>query len=685
MHEVPKTRRGLRARRPGLRAATVIPTAAALAGAFALAGPVASAAAATSSVAGTHPQWAAALADRGAVAAGSQVGTTVYLAGRDEAGLNAYAAAVSDPGNALYHRYLTPQQFDARFGATSAQVSAVESWLRGAGLTVTAAGEHSITATGTAAATERAYGTKLDEYSVKGKIYRAPTADARIPGAVAGAVLTVTGLDDAPTEMKPAGLVGEETTPSVPGLSATKAKQSVGSDGSVFLGPTPCSSYFGQIKDTTDPAFKGKKNLTYDICGYVPSQIRGAYGVAASGLTGRGVTVAIVDAYGSPTMLADADSYAVNHGDQPFSSGQYTETVTPAQWTDQDECGGPAGWAGEESLDVESVHGIAPDANVHYYGADSCMDSDFLSVFTSIVDTHSADIVSDSWGGVVYSTSGDEDPAVIAEYTQVFEQGAIEGIGFNFSAGDCGAEDPATFCGSDDTSTTPQADFPDSDPYATSVGGTSVAIGAQNQSEWATVWGTDAWVLDADNTTWDAFGWQFGGGGGTSAVFAQPWYQQGVASRKVSETLPDGSTVSSRMRVTPDVSMDADPETGVLVGMTQELPDGTTGYAESDIGGTSLACPLFAGLQADAIQAQHGVATGFENPAIYASAGTAAFSDVTGTGVGVKTYVTLPESDGFPPAVLNFGDDALLKATKGFDDATGVGTPSPSYLTLHSF
>lgn len=685
MHETSKIRSPFRAKLPGLRAATVIPTAAALAGAFALAGPVAPAAAATSTVSGTHPQWAAASADRGAVASGSQVTTTVYLAGRDESGLNAYAAAVSEPGNALYGHYLTPQQFDARFGASSAQVAAVESWLRGAGLTVTGSNEHSITARGTAAATESAYGTKLDNYSVKGKTFRAPTSDARIPGTVAGAVLSISGLDNAPVEVKQAGLVGQENTPTVPGVDKAPAKQSVGADGSVFLGPTPCSAYYGQLKDTTDPAFGKKSNLTYDICGYVPSQFRGAYGVTASGLTGKGVTVAIVDAYGSPTMLADADTYATNHGDKPFSKGQYTETVTPAQWTNQDECGGPAGWAGEESLDVEAVHAMAPAAKVHYYGSNSCFDADFLADFTSIVDNHSADIVSDSWGGVIYSTTGDEDPTAIAAYQQVFEQGAIEGIGFNFSSGDCGAEDPNTNCGAADTSTTPQADFPDSDPYVTSVGGTSLAIGASNQQLWNTVWGTDAWVLDSDNVTWDAYGWQFGGGGGTSALFAQPWYQQSVVTRKASETLPDGSTVSSKMRVTPDVSMDADPETGFLIGMTQELPDGSTGYAESDIGGTSLACPLFAGLEADVIQAQHGVAIGFENPTIYAAAGSPAYTDVDGKGVGVKSYVSIPAFEGFPAVVLNFGDDALLNAVKGYDDATGVGTPTAQYLQLHSF
>jgi subtilase family serine protease len=290
-------------------------------------------------------------------------------------------------------------------------------------------------------------------------------------------VLTVSGLDNMPLKMTTSSLVGQVTTSVAKGVTGAEATASKGSDGATFLGPLPCSAYYGQIKDTTDPAFNGATGYPYAICGYVPSQMRGAYGVDETGLTGRGVTVAIVDAYGSFTMLADANQYATNHGDPAFRSGQYVESVTPSQWTDLSTCQGQAGWAGEETLDVEAVHAMAPGAKIHYYGSNSCNDPDFLKVFDTIVDQRSADIVSDSWGGVIYSTTGNESPSAIAEYTHTFQQGAIEGISFQFSSGDCGAEDPSTGCGQNDTSTTPQADFPTSDGWATSVGGTSVAIG----------------------------------------------------------------------------------------------------------------------------------------------------------------------------------------------------------------
>ena len=670
--------------RPGVRVAAALPTALALAGAFAVAGPLttANAAAVAKPLVNTHPGWASNSADRGAVAANSTVATTVYLAGRNPAGLTAYATAVADPASASYHKYLTPAQFSAAYGATQQQIASVEAWLRSAGLKVTGVTQHSITASGTVAANNRAYGTRLDNYSVAGGTYRAPASNAVVPAAVGNAVLTVVGLTNMPVKMKPAGLEGQESTPTVPGISNTPAQQSIGADKAVFLGPTPCSAYFGQRKDVKDPAFRGKKNNAYAVCGYTPAQLRGAYGVTSSHLTGAGVRVAIVDAYGSSTILKDANQYAVNHGDKAFAKGQFTESVTPSQWIDQSACQGAAGWAPEETLDVEAVHAMAPAADVHYYGANSCNDPEWLSVFTTIVDTHSADLVSDSWGGVIYSTAGNETPAVEAEYTQVFEQGAIEGISFNFSAGDCGAENPATACGKSDTSTTPQADYPASNAWVTSVGGTSLAIGSRNQDEGNAAWGTDVWELSKG--TYKGLGWNYGGGGGTSASIAQPWYQKGIVPTKLAETLPNGTKVASPMRVVPDVSMDADPTTGYLIGMTQALPKGGTGYAESAIGGTSLACPLFVGLQADAMQKQGGRAIGFANPAIYMKAGSASFNDVPATGLGA-TVNMLPPFDGYPTVVFNFGDDGLLKATKGYDDATGVGTPSASYLSRTRF
>ncbi|MBR7831119.1 S8/S53 family peptidase [Actinospica sp. MGRD01-02] len=632
-----------------------------------------------SSIAGTAPSWATSSADRGAVASGTSVDSTVYLQSKDQSGMAAYAKAVATPGNALYHHYLSASQYQARFGTTASQVTAVEAWLRSAGLRIVSANSHEVRVSGTAAQTEAAYGTSLREYSVKGKTYRAPSADAKVPSSVAADVLTIGGLTDMPTEMKPNDLVS--TAKSEEQITGEKPTMTKSADGSYYVGQTPCSTYYGQAVDTNAPSLNGTTDNPYVICGYVPSQLRSAYGVFG-GVSGRGVTVAIVDAYGSSDILSDADTYAVNHGDPAFRSGQFLDTETPADWTNQTACGGAAGWAPEEHIDVEAVHAMAPGATVHYYGANSCEDADLLASLQQIVDTHSADIVSNSWGEVVYSSTGNLATSVQASYDQVLMQAAIEGIEMNFSSGDCGAEIPTTGCGATDTSTEPQADWPSSSDWATSVGGTSVAIGKHGQVEWNTAWGTSIF-LNA-GTSWSDYGWYFGGGGGTSAVESQPWYQRGVVSNSLATTLPTGATTTSKMRVTPDVSMDADPYTGFLVGQTQTLPDGSTGYGESAWGGTSLASPLFAGLQADAMQLQGYEPIGFANPAIYARAGSPAYYDVTANGKGTKAYNDMPDSTGTGTEyAVDFGSTQILQATRGYDDVTGVGTPTVFYLWSH--
>jgi subtilase family serine protease len=645
------------------------------------------ASASSTPIAGTALAWASRAAYVGQAPSASRLATQVYLAG-DRAGLAAAATAVSNPKSPDYQHFLTPAQVNKEFGATAAQVAAVEAWLRGSGLSVRRVSAQEIEATGTVAQAERAYGTRLGEYKIASGTFRAPAGNASAPASVAGDVLAIDGLSNKPAVMKPASLENP-TGPVGQNITGAKLPMSKGADGATFLGPTPCSAYYGQLTDRTDPKINGSAQ-PYAICGYTPTQIRGAYNLNALE-TGSGVTVAVLDAYGSPTLLADANEYATNHGGKAFASGHFTENVTPGSWTNESQCGGESAWQPEQSLDVEAVHSMAPGANVYYYGANSCADSDLLAAFTSIVDNHSADVVTDSWGEVISSSTGDLPSSVIDEYTQLFEQAALEGIEISFSAGDCGAEVPSTSCGADDTSTQPQADFPDSDPWVTSVGGTAVEIGQNNKVENVVPWGDDAWLLE--NGSWASYGWIYGGGGGTSGPalggdftgFAQPSYQRGVVPTSLSETLPTGQKTTTPMRVTPDVSMDADPFTGFLIGYTQTLPDGSTGYAESDIGGTSLASPLFAGLVADGLQS-HLLRKGFQNPALYtdyALLHTLQFRNVVSpTSAATAPYQILPAYGGTPPIAVRMGDDQLLIGQPGYSDAGGVGMPLGIYLGL---
>ena len=624
-------------------------------------------------IAGTHPRWATASARMSVrpVTSGT-VTARVFLAGQDPAGLAAYATAVSTPGNARYGHYLTPAQVMARYGPTRAQVSAVSGWLTGAGLEVTTVKDEMggyVAVQGSVRAAARAFGVSFGTFrGPDRRADRAPDGTASAPAGVASDVLTVSGLDTATHDMTPA-----DTLPP-PGPN-------------YWVAPS-CSRYYGQKIAAHEPSAYGAKQ-PWTNCGYTPRQIRGAYGVSQSGKTGKGVTVAIVDAYASPTMPGDANQYAKVTGDKPFADGQYTQDLA-ANFTDTapDQCDA-AGWYGEQTLDVEAVHGMAPDANVVYVGAASCTDQDFGDALATIIDKRLASIVSDSWGEPA------DDASEVPVYEEIFQAGAAEGIGFFFSSGDSGYENPAEDPGSD----MQQADYPPESPYVTSVGGTSLAIGKHNNYEFETSWGT---LLDplasgvsSRHRSWKDTppgsypgGYDGSSGGGVSFDFAQPSYQRGVVPRSLAMALPNGSAATKPMRVEPDVSTLADPSTGMLTGETALQPDGTTfAFSLSRTGGTSASCPIFAGIEADAQQAA-GHAIGFANPAIYQRYHTSAFHDVTDHPRGsrhlaeVRSNYTDPSTKKGPLVTYlrTLGIDgegaAALRAVRGYDDATGVGSPA---------
>lgn len=636
--------------RAGVSMAATLPL---LAGALALGIPAAHASTdpdGRDTLQGTKPLWATAQADKGATADASRVSARVYLAGRDAAGLSAYAKAVSDPSSASYGKYLSAGQAEARFGATKAQVAEVTAWLKSAGLTVTDTTRHYLSVTGEVADAEKAFGTQLHNYAKGKKTYRAPSKTASAPAGLNGAVLTVTGLDNAPHKAN-----HSDTLPP---------------PDAVFHNAGPFSSYYGSKTATTLPKAYGTK-IPYAVKGYTGKQLRAAYGAGRA--TGKGVTVAITDAYASPTIAADAATYAAKHGDAAYGGGQLSQ-VLPTQYTRTEECGA-AGWYGEETLDVEAVHAVAPASNIVYVGAESCYDDDLLDSLGKIVDGHLADIVSNSWGDI----EANQTPDLAAAYDQVFQLGAIEGIGFYFSSGDNGDEVANTG--------TKQVDTPANSAWVTAVGGTSLAVGKGDTYKWETGWGTLRATLSDDGKSWTDFpgAYTSGAGGGTSATVKQPFYQRGVVPSALAK-----ANGKQAMRTVPDISAIADPNTGFLVGQSQTFPDGTQKYDEYRIGGTSLASPVIAGIQALAQQQRGGHPIGFANPAIYDRYGSKLYHDVTDRPTGRDLAVARVDfvnafdaSEGLLTSVRSLGKDSSLKAVRGYDDVTGVGSPAPGYVTSY--
>jgi subtilase family serine protease len=638
---------------------------------FAAANPAsasASAAQGASTLSGSSPSYAKASADQGQTAAATQLSVRVYLAGRDPSGLAEYAKDVSDPTNPLYRHFLSAAAAQQRFGATSQQVSAVTSWLTGAGFSVTSTTEQWVDVKGPAADVSKAFSTSLHNYKTTDGTLHAPEQNVRVPASVASAVAGVSGLAQATTH------------------AVTMSTPTSGSQGSAATSDPSCSAYYGQKTAPSGlPAVPAGYSdpSTLAQCSLVPSELRKAYGVTQTGLTGKGATIAIVNWYGSSTMEADADQYSVNHGDKPFASGQYSEVSTPSQWTNETACG--FGDNSEEALDVEMAHGLAPSAKVVTVAANSCFDSDLLAAEAEIVDNHLADIVSNSWGESIYSTTGDEDPAVMAAYNQVFELGATEGIAFDFSTGDCMNNDAfavSTGLNCDPTVSRASIDWPTASSWVTAVGGTALGLNKQGGYAFETAMGDDR----SDRTALGASAWgapagSFGGGGGVSETEPQPWYQSWVVPRSLSTTLMNGTKTSPK-RTIPDISLNGDLYfSSTLVGQTS---DGV--YSEAGYGGTSVSAPSWAGILADAQQAQHGIPVGFANPAIYLRAALA--TDVTGSprqiGRSSVDSVIFEYPASSPNAgqfrLVQYNADEGLPATRGYDLATGVGSPNAQFL-----
>ncbi|GAA1896085.1 S53 family peptidase [Streptantibioticus ferralitis] len=632
--------------RAGLAVAATLPL---VAGALAMGVPTAQADSNNRQVlTNTKPLWATARADHGTAAGSTTVNARVYLAGKDAKGLADYARAVSDPTSASYGKYLTAKQVQERFGSTKQQIAEVTAWLKNSGLTVTGSNQHYISVSGGKSAVEKAFNTELRNYSKDGQIYHAPAQAASVPASLDGAVLTITGLDNAPKQSKHDDLPPPEAV----------ARQA-----------GPFSSYYGSnVAKGLPKAYGG--SAPYVIKGYTGKQLRAAYG--AKGYTGKGVTVAITDAYASPYIAKDAAEYAKRNGDAAYRTGQFSQ-VLPTAYNSIDTCKA-AGWYGEETLDVEAVHAVAPAADIVYAGAASCNDADLLDSLNKVVDNRLADIVSNSWGDV----EANETPDVAAAYDQVFQQGAVEGIGFYFSSGDNGDEVANTG--------TKQVDTPANSAWATAVGGTSLAMGKGDKYQWETGWGTTKSLLSADGKNWAALpgNYLYGAGGGTSKLTPQPFYQRGVVPDTLSKQ--NGATPQ---RVVPDISAVADPSTGFLVGQSQTFPDGSVKYSEYRIGGTSLAAPVISAIQALAQQARGGVPIGFANPGIYDRFGTSAYHDVTDHPLGQGQSIADVRVDfkngfdakgGFITSLRTLGHDSSLNATSGYDNVTGVGSPADGYV-----
>ena len=449
----------------------------------------------------------------------------------------------------------------------------------------------------------------------------------------------------------------------------------------------PTVSDYVQMTTSTTPPTEAQCFSVGRRC-FTPQSIRAAYNVAplyASGFDGHGVTIAIVDAYGSDTIAHDLHVFnqAFNlpgmcgeegvtcaSGMPTFSQlhlqGSPATKPQPGKGTGQED---KSAWALEVSLDVETAHAMAPGANILLVTTPTAETlgvqgfPDMMNAEQYVVDHHLATVISQSFASTEEAFGS---TASLMKLRHAFVSAAANGVTVLGSSGDFGSagviKTPVSQGGH--FLSNPAVWWPASDPLVTGVGGTYLCTDPFNTTT-RTVDSTDPPTTCGGTNTGQAEVAWIAAGGGFSHVFSKPAYQN---------TLPAGSTAIGSMRGVPDIGLQASSRTGALVYISlpnagqSGLSCGSSGPCSTgwyDIGGTSLSCPQWAALVAIADQMKgHGL--GLINPALYSIANSGNYS-----------------SDFFDVTVGNNRDVsgvAGYDASTGWDPITGLGTPNAANL-----
>ena len=599
----------------------------------------------------------------------------VVLAPSNPSALAQLLADVYNPQSAGYHQWLSQGEFDARFAPSSAEVAAVSAYLQSTGLTVQqSAYPFLLRASGPSATVEAAFNTRIHNFSNRSGVkYFSNTSALRLPSNLIAGVLGVVGASN--TVRPQAQFVrGGHGQPPQPSCDAPY--------------PTTAQLYAAVNEGTPFPVgYGGGPGCN----GLTPSQTNSIYGAPNLGsiTAGRGVNLAVFElsAYQQSDIQTWAQYFYGQHYSAPLVNvivdGGPLNPICPTG----DQCPAPYnGYSGdiEVDADIEMQLSLAPAAS-HIYVYEAPNDytgQTELDEYAKIADDDVADVVSSSWA----ECENDAGAAYAQAENVIFEQLALQGQSVFGAAGDTGAFS----CIRSDGTTILNVLDPPSQPWVTSVGGTSLESFDPDSNPFPqypagveTVWNVDNLCnSSASEGGQPGFFWcaaTGAGGGGSSQFWGRPSYQSGPGVNNPYTSYGNGSTqcalarTGTPCREVPDVSANADEYTGYAEYCTGNAStpystcatiSGTpTGWFA--IGGTSLSSPLWSGVIADRDGVWRG-RIGNANPLLYTllrSAYGLYFNDITGR--GQKT-----------------NNNGLFPTTPGYDLATGIGTPKMGPLVL---
>jgi subtilase family serine protease len=443
--------------------------------------------------------------------------------------------------------------------------------------------------------------------------------------AAATAVTAVALIGAAPAASVSASTTGPATA------ASSGFTPAVGSHPHYVSAGRPESNRDGQVK------FPCQMRTT-QFC-YGPDQIRAAYQIQPlldKGVTGRGRTIVVIDAFNPPNVQQELDTFTNTWGlpkanltvVNPFGAGY--DATDPNQ----------QGWAVEMSLDVEWSHVVAPNAKLVLVTAKTNSDADIQDAIDYAVDHRLGDVVSQSFGEDERCLAKD----VLARSHATYARGTAKGMTFTASSGDDGSAQPTC----DGSGYSLAASTPANDPLNLAVGGTQLFADLTTG-------------VYKSETTWnESLIYGAAGGGGFSTIFRKPSYQYGV--------------VPGRYRGEPDVAYNAAIDGGVLTYVDVLSVDLPAGWYR--VGGTSAGAPQWAGLIVLGAQLAHH-SLGLVNDSIYLAARVRSvqnylFHDIT---TGDNTYTVL-DDNGNPTGQVIPG----YSAKPGWDAATGFGSPKANHI-----
>jgi subtilase family serine protease len=663
-------------------------------------------------IAHNTPNYVATAANLGTEDPAKVIEVSFWLKPHNRGQLDAITKNLYDPTSPQFRHFLTRQQIATRFAPSAAEMKVVRQFLAANNLKVMRVGPMNffVHAKGTVGDIENALHVQLNQYQVGSNVMRANNRDPYVDGAAALLVRAISGLDS-----------GEYTHPMAtrPGPPSTKPGKAL----AAMAPAAPDSSFFSNncFDGTETESFSTNNNGSFPIgtykgnhinlqsltsagCGYTPPMIQAAYNLNAlyaEGFDGSGQTIGIIDWCGSLTIQSDANAFSAQFGLPQLTSSNfaitYVPTVSTCQAMDQTEI----------NIDVEWAHAIAPGANINLIVPPSANFSDVDEAEFTAVAYGLANVLSGSYGSPESFT-----PTSILDTENLNNEiAAVSGISANFSSGDQG---DFTFFG-----IPPTVSAPADSPFATAVGGVTLALNADNSIAWQAGWGNNETLLAEEGMVFDPplfFGFIGGAGGGPSnCVYVDVNFNctGGFLKPSYQKKLP------GKWRQVPDVSWLADPFTGGVIAIS--VPFQIPSLTWQVWGGTSLACPMFSALWAIANQ-EAGAPLGLAAPYLY-SLPAGAVTDIVPVATKHNVTGSIQESattivpysaaqmlggsvigkyadaiwDYAPLAdtgvLVSFGmdcsaespaaffgtlctDPTRLKTKLGWDNVTGVGTPN---------